>query len=224
MIRVIDKTNFHLFPRTMDQLFRVRHSVFVEEKGWIQFERDGIYEKDQYDTEDATYVVALDNLGTAIGCFRLYPTVLPHMLSEQFPHLVLGEVLRKTEVLELTRFHLGKTKRQSSPYLELLTAIPEIGLELKLSGFTALVRTLRIPVMLAAGLLITPTGLPVLIDGESHMSVLFEVSEKCLARINKTRGSTLSVFEHNQAGHARADVANVVESISDLSIPYPRNR
>jgi N-acyl-L-homoserine lactone synthetase len=64
MIRVIDKTNFHLFPRTMDQLFRVRHSVFVEEKGWIQFERDGIYEKDQYDTEDAAYVVALDNLGT----------------------------------------------------------------------------------------------------------------------------------------------------------------
>jgi len=197
MIRVVDNTNFHLFPRTIDQLFRVRHSVFVEEKGWKQFERDGIYEKDQYDTDDATYVVALDNLDNVIGCFRLYPTVMPHMLSEQFPHLVQGKVIRRTDILELTRFHLCKTNRQSSPYLELLTAVPEIGLELRLSGFTALVRTLRIPVMLAAGLLITPTGLPVLIDGESHMSVLFEVSEKCLARINKTRGSTLSVFEHN---------------------------
>jgi acyl-homoserine lactone synthase len=224
MIRVIDNTNFQLFPRTMDQLFRVRHSVFVEEKGWIQFERDGIYEKDQYDTEDATYVVALDNLDNAIGCFRLYPTVLPHMLSEQFPHLVLGEVLRRRNVLELTRFHLGKTKRQSSPYLELLTAIPEIGLELRLSGFTALVRSLRIPVMLATGLLITPTGLPVLIDGESHMSVLFEVSERCLARINKTRGSARSVFEHNQVSQARVDVADAVKSIADLSIPCPRNR
>lgn len=204
MIRMIDKTNFHLFPRTMDQLFRVRHSVFVEEKGWREFEREGIYEKDQYDNEDASYVVALDNLDNAIGCFRLYPTVMPHMLSEQFPHLVEGEVIRRTDVLELTRFHLRITNRQSAPYLELLTAIPEIGLELGLSGFTALVRTLRIPIMQAAGLTITPTGLPVLFDGESHVSVLFEVSEKCLARTNKTRGSTLSVLEHNYSRRARA--------------------
>lgn len=204
MIRLIDKTNFRFFPRTMDQLFRVRHSVFVEEKGWVEFERDGIYEKDQYDTEDATYVVALDDFDNAIGCFRLYPTVLPHMLSEQFPHLVEGEVLRRSDVLELTRFHLCKTKRQSAPYLELLAAIPEVGLELGLSGFTALVRTLRIPVMQAAGLSLTPTGLPVLFHGESHVSVLFEVSEECLARINRTRGSTLSVFEHNYSKRARA--------------------
>ena len=204
MIRVIDKTNFHVFPRTMDQLFRVRHAVFVEEKGWKEFEREGIFEKDQYDTPDATYVVALDDRGDAIGCFRLYPTVLPHMISEVFPRMVDGAVLCRPDVLELTRFHLTKPKRHASEYLELLTAIPEIGLELGLSGFTAIVRTLRIPVMQAAGLSIAPTGLPVAIDGESHVSVLFEVSETCLARINKTRGSTLSVFEHNLPRRARA--------------------
>src|SRR5437588_12369221 len=103
MIRLIDRTNFHFFPRTMDQLFRVRHSVFVKEKGWIEFDQDGIYEKDQYDNGEAIYAVALDDYDNAIGCFRLYPTVLPHMLSEQFPHLVDGEVLRRTDVLELTR-------------------------------------------------------------------------------------------------------------------------
>jgi acyl-homoserine lactone synthase len=204
MIRVIDKTNLHLFPRTMDQLFRVRHSVFVEEKGWKQFERDGIFEKDQYDTEDAIYVVALDDEGDAIGCFRLYPTVLPHMISEVFPDMVDGEVLCRPDVLELTRFHLCKPKRHAPEYLELLTAIPEVGLELGLSGFTAIVRTLRVPVMQAAGLSITPTGLPAAIDGESHVSVLFEVSDNCLAQINQTRGSTRSVFEHNLTRRARA--------------------
>jgi acyl-homoserine lactone synthase len=204
MIRVIDKTNFHLFPGTMDQLFRVRHSVFVEEKGWKEFERDGIFEKDQYDTEDAIYVVALGEQGDAIGCFRLYPTVLPHMISEVFPNMVEGKVLCRPDVLELTRFHLCKPRRGASEYLELLTAIPEVGLELGLSGFTAIVRTLRVPVMQAAGLSIAPTGLPTAIDGESHVSVLFEVSENCLARINKTRGSTRSVFEHNLTRRARA--------------------
>jgi acyl-homoserine lactone synthase len=204
MIRVIDKTNFRRFPRTMDQLFRVRHSVFVEEKGWKQFERDGIFEKDQYDTEDAIYAVALDDQGDAIGCFRLYPTVLPHMISEVFPGMVDGEVLCRPDVMELTRFHLCKPKRHSTEYLELLTAIPEVGIELGLSGFTAIVRTLRIPVMQSAGLSIVPTGLPAVIDGESHVSVVFEVSENCLASINRTRGSTLSVFEHNLPRWARA--------------------
>jgi acyl-homoserine lactone synthase len=204
VIRYIDKTNIHTFSRTMDQLFRVRHAVFVQEKGWTQFDRDGIFEKDQYDTEDASYVVSLDDRGDVVGCFRLYPTVLPHMLSEVFPTLVEGQVICRPDVLELTRFHLRRTDRHSVQYLELLTAIPEIGLELGLSGFTAIVRTLRVPVMQAAGLSITPTGLPVAIDGESHMTVLFEVSEECLARINRTRGSTRSVFEHNLPARVRA--------------------
>jgi len=197
VIRYIDNTNAASFPRTMDQLFRVRHAVFVQEKGWKQFERDGIFEKDQYDTEDASYVVSLDDRGDAVGCFRLYPTVLPHMLSEVFPTLVDGGVICRPDVLELTRFHLRRTDRHSVRYLELLTAIPEIGLELGLSAFTAIVRTLRVPIMQEAGLSITPTGLPVMIDGESHLTVLFEVCEESLARINRTRGSTQSVFEHN---------------------------
>lgn len=204
MIRVIDKTNARLFPKTMEQQFRLRHSVFVAEKGWTEFEQGGVFEKDQYDTDDAIYVIALDDHGDAIGCFRLYPTVLPHMLSETFAHLVDGAVVRRADVYELTRFHLGSAHRQSAPYLELLTAIPEVGLELGLSGFTALVRTLRIPVMQAAGLTIRPTGLPILFNGESHVSVLFEISETCLLRMNVSRGSQLSVLEHNRPSHLRA--------------------
>ena len=134
---------------------------------------------------------------SAAGCFRLFPTTLPHMLSEVFPHAVEGNVICRADVLELTRFHLRKDMRNSRPYLELLTAIPEIGLELGLSGFSSFVRTLRIPVMQAAGLSLLPTGLPQFINGESHTSVMFEISEEILDRINATRGTKASVFEHN---------------------------
>jgi acyl-homoserine lactone synthase len=204
MIRVIDKSNIHLFPKTMDQQFRIRHEVFVKEKGWQQFECDGVYEKDNYDNENAIYVVSLDAAGDAIGCFRLYPTVLPHMLSETFPHLVEGSVIRRSDVFEITRFHLSKAARQSSAWLELVAAIPEVGLELGLSGITGLTRTLRIPTMQAAGLAIRPTGLPVFLDGESNVSVLIDVSEQSLERINKQRGSMDSVLEHNLERRARA--------------------
>ena len=96
-----------------------------------------------------TLSLALDDQGDVMGCFRLYPTVLPHMDSDHFPNMVESKVLRRPDVLELTRFHRCKTKRRSSEYLELLTALREVGVELGLSGFTAIVRTLRIPVVQA---------------------------------------------------------------------------
>lgn len=197
MIRIIDKFNMHLYPKTMDQQYRLRHSVFVDEKGWKQFERDGIYEKDPYDTEDATYAVVLNDDGDAIGCFRAYPTMLPHMLSETFPNMVDGSLIRRQDVFEISRFHLSKAARDSGPWIELVTGIQEVGLTLGLSGFTGITRTLRLPVMQSVGINVRPLGLPVFFDGESNVSVFIEVSEESLARLHKKRGSTASVLEQN---------------------------
>src|ERR1700737_2909806 len=99
-----------------------------------------------------TLSLALDDQGEVMGCFRLYPTVLPHMVSDQYPNMVESKVLRRPDVPVLTRFHGCKTKRRSSEDLELLTYLRVVGLELGLSGFTAIVRTLRIPVMQADAL------------------------------------------------------------------------
>ncbi|MDB5546783.1 MAG: autoinducer synthesis protein [Tardiphaga sp.] len=204
MIRIIDKSNIHQFPKTMDQQFRLRHAVFVKEKGWKDFEKEGVYEKDQYDNDNATYVISIDSQGDAIGCFRLYPTMLPHMLSETFPNLVEGSVTRRPDVYEITRFHLSKAARQTTAWLELVAAIAEVGLDLGLSGVTGLTRTLRIPAMQAAGLSIRPTGLPVFMDGESNVSVIIDITEQSLSRINLNRGSTASVLERNLDRRDRA--------------------
>src|ERR1700704_1203146 len=92
MIRVIDRTNRRQFIRTLDLHFRLRHQIFVKERGWKDFERDDVYEKDQYDNDNATYLISVDDQENVVGSFRLYPTVLPHMLSEQFPATVDGAV------------------------------------------------------------------------------------------------------------------------------------
>ena len=60
MIRVIDRTNRNQFIRTLEQHFRLRHEIFVKERGWKEFDRDGIYEMDQYDDENATYLISVD--------------------------------------------------------------------------------------------------------------------------------------------------------------------
>ncbi|WP_211908817.1 acyl-homoserine-lactone synthase [Tardiphaga alba] len=183
MIDVIHHGNASRHPDLLDKQFRLRHEIFVRERGWTSFDVDGAYERDQYDDDAAIYLVAADDHGGVAGGFRLYPTVLPHMLSEQFAALVEGAVIRRSDVLELTRFAMRKSERRSRHYFELLVAIQEYGTMEGLSGFTSVINPLRIPILQGFGFEIEPLGLPSMIDGEATIAVLFHVNEQCHARV-----------------------------------------
>jgi acyl-homoserine lactone synthase len=185
MIEVIHSGNAGQFGGLLDKQFRLRHEVFVRERGWSDFDVDGVHEKDQYDDEAAIYLVAADDAGSVAGGFRLYPTVRPHMLSDHFPQLIDGALIQRRDVLELTRFAMRKSERRSRHYFELLLAIQEYGLTEGLSGFTSVINPLRIPILQGFGLEIEPLGLPTVIDGEATIAVLFHVSESCFARVRK---------------------------------------
>ncbi|MES2032222.1 MAG: acyl-homoserine-lactone synthase [Pseudomonadota bacterium] len=194
MIEVIHSGNAGQFGDLLDKQFRLRHEVFVGERGWTALDVDGIYEKDQYDDDAAIYLVAANDARAVAGGFRLYPTVLPHMLSEQFPQLLDGALIQRRDVLELTRFAMRKSERRSRHYFELLLAIQEYGLMEGLSGFTSVINPLRIPILQGFGLEIEPLGLPTMIDGEATIAVMFHVSEKCFARVRKGVAIEDSVF------------------------------
>jgi acyl-homoserine lactone synthase len=195
MIRVIDRTNCHQYIRTLDQHFRLRHEIFVKERGWKDFERNGIYEKDQYDNDNATYLISIDDQENVVGSFRLYPTVLPHMLSEQFSALIEGAVLQRIDILEMTRLAICRNQRGTHTYFELFLALQEYCLEQGVSGATNLVRTHRIPVVQKAGMNITPLGLSREIGGEMCTPALLEISEEILKRMRKVAGITETVME-----------------------------
>lgn len=93
MIEIIHSGNASQFEDLLDKQFRLRHEIFVGERGWSNFNVDGVHEKDQYDDDAAIYLVAADGAGSVAGGFRLYPTVLPHMLSEHFPQLIDGALI-----------------------------------------------------------------------------------------------------------------------------------
>jgi acyl-homoserine lactone synthase len=194
MIEVIHSGNAGQFGDLLDRQFQLRHEVFVRERGWTAFDVDGTHEKDQYDDDAAVYLVAANDAGAVAGGFRLYPTVLPHMLSEHFTQLCDGALIQRRDVLELTRFAMRKSERRSRHYFELLLAIQEYGLMEGLSGFTSVINPLRIPILQGFGLEIEPLGLPTMIDGEATIAVLFHVSENCLARVSKAVAIENSVF------------------------------
>ncbi len=195
MIRAVHSGNRSRFAKILDRQFRLRHEIFVRGRGWSEFEVDGVYEKDPYDNGFAAYIIAVDEMENVAGGFRLYPTTLPHMLSEQFPNLVERNIPRRRDLLELTRFAMRKTERRSAHYFELLVAIQEYGLGEGLAGYTSVINTLRIPVLQSFGFDIEPLGLPQTMNGETIIAVLFHVSEDCLSRVRKAVDIHTSVFE-----------------------------
>jgi acyl-homoserine lactone synthase len=86
MIHVISAVNRHRYEDVLDQHFRMRHEIFVEERKWEALRKPDGREIDAYDNEDAIYLLALENRRVLGGC-RLHPTTKPTMMSEVFPHL-----------------------------------------------------------------------------------------------------------------------------------------
>ena len=80
------RTNRDSYQDILDEYFRLRHEIFVSERGWRDLHQTDGREIDAYDNDDAIYLLALDG-DRVVGGQRLYPTVLPHMMSEVFGHM-----------------------------------------------------------------------------------------------------------------------------------------
>jgi acyl-homoserine lactone synthase len=198
MIRIVNRGNRGRYAKSLDQHFRMRHEIFVRERGWKDLDR-GTIENDEYDDDNAVYALSVDEGDDVIGCFRLYPTTLPHMLGDKFAWMVDGPVPQRTDVNEATRFAIVKTRRDSRTYHELFLGMLEYGLSEGLSGITVVMRTLRIPIIQSIGMIVQPLGLPHEIDGESNTAVLYEVCQESLKQLQKSAGVFDSVLENDAA-------------------------
>ena len=183
MIRVIDRHNRDQFAETLEGQFRFRHEIFVKERGWTDFDRDGCYEVDQYDNDHTIYFAAIDDDERVTGCFRLYPSTLPHMLSEHFRHLIDGDVPARLDVYEMTRISVARTQRGGTTYHELLAGLQEYCLDESIVGATALIRLHRLAAVQMAGFDVKPLGLPQQVGDEQLLAVMFGINHASLSRV-----------------------------------------
>src|ERR1700744_2144378 len=86
MLHMVDADNIHEYQAEMDQAYRLRHRVFVEERGWADLARSDGREIDQFDTPDAVHMLYIDE-GAVIGYQRMLPSQKPHLLSDVMPYL-----------------------------------------------------------------------------------------------------------------------------------------
>jgi N-acyl-L-homoserine lactone synthetase len=92
--------------RLCRSMFADRKKLFVDLLGWEVPVVDGAYEVDQFDHDDALYIVDTDHAGRHVASLRLLPTTRPHILGSLFAHSCDDSVPCGSDVYEITRLCL----------------------------------------------------------------------------------------------------------------------
>ncbi len=205
MIHVITAANRSLYETRLEELFVLRHQIFVDERGWTDLERPDMREIDAYDDDDTVYLVALEG-ERIIGGHRLYPTVMPTMLDDVFPHLAsLRGVPKDLSIWEWSRYFVVKDRRDGKLNLELMAAVQELCLDEGITEVSAVMETWWLPRFQEAGFTVRPLGLPALVSGEWTMAALIEISGRTLDYLKKKAGIRGSVLVRRGPRHPLID-------------------
>lgn len=193
MLYVIDRRNRHAYRDQLEEMFRIRHRIYVEQRGWKALARPDNRECDQFDTEDAIYLLELDRAGHVQGGVRLTPTAGPSLMRNVFPHLVeRGPIPGGPRILEMTRYFLttepqSRTERRRRSG-EILCAMFDYGLAAGITQFSLVCDSFFLPTMLECGFKTTPLGVPQPYAEGIAIAVLFECSQAVRVSTARTRG------------------------------------
>lgn len=180
MIHAISALNRHLYEDVIEQHFRLRHDIFVEERKWEALRKSDGREIDDYDNEDTVYLLALDGR-RVIGGHRLYPTTKPSMMSDVFPHLAsVRGCPADPLVWEWSRYFVVRDRRDGTLNLQLMAAVQEFCLDQGIAQVSAIMETWWLPRFHDSGFVVTPLGLPALVEGAWTMAATIDVRHETL--------------------------------------------
>jgi acyl-homoserine lactone synthase len=180
MIHVVSAVNRYLYEDVIKQHFRLRHEIFVEERKWEALRKPDAREIDAYDNDDTIYLLALENL-RVLGGYRLNPTTRPTMMSEVFPQLAAvrgcpADLL----VWEWSRFFVARDRRDGALNLHLMAALQQFCLDQGIERVCLVMETWWLPRFDDIGFVVTPLGLPALLDDSWIMAATVEVRRETL--------------------------------------------
>src|SRR6185437_16692626 len=192
MIYVIDSRNRRGFQLQIEQMFRLRHEIYVGRRGWKALEKADGRDVDQFDTDATVYLLSIDDEGQVTGGLRLNPTTGPHLIRDILPHTVAGEEIPVGEhIYEFTRWFVVKERVSAEENRrvagELLVAMLEYGKHIGLTHislccdafFWKTMQETRWDVRRLGPITRYPEG--------KCISVLFEVSDRMIANTRETR-------------------------------------
>lgn len=179
MVLVVERAHRPLGNQALRSMFEARKQVFVDLLKWDVPVIGGRYELDQFDDENAVYLIMMDERGEHLGSARLLQTCRPHILSALFPELCADVPPRGPEILEITRFCLGRNRparERLQTRNRLVTALVEFALARGITAYTGVAELSWLQQILAFGWRCRPLGVPRPLDGKPVGALQIEIS------------------------------------------------
>jgi acyl-homoserine lactone synthase len=191
-IHIVAAENIGSYAKAMEQAYRLRHTVFVEEMGWNDLRRPDGREIDQFDDGRALHMLYLEG-DKLVGYQRMLPSMRPHLLSEVMPHLCDGDFPVGPHIWEWTRYCVTKEHRDRGRMLSpagslLLSAIVEWGLENGVSKIIIEMNPIWLLRLVQLHFRVTPLGIPQEAGKDSIVAVTAAFDARTLARLRCVRG------------------------------------
>jgi acyl-homoserine lactone synthase len=206
MVDVITANNRHKYRTQVDAMHTDRKRIFVDSLKWDIPVVEGKYEIDQFDNEDAVYLLALDaKKETHLGSVRLLQSSKPHLLGDVFPMLCENGVPRGDDIWEITRLCTAPQLRGREAWLArsyLAVGMVEFALLYGINKYTCVAETSWLSSIMAVGWECEPLGLPQEINGESIGALMINISPATLQLFRMKMGWRHPVLELDQIAKA----------------------
>ncbi|TIS98034.1 acyl-homoserine-lactone synthase [Mesorhizobium sp.] len=191
MLHIVNSLNAGSYHAELEEAFRLRHRVFVEEKGWTDLRHDSGLETDSFDDEYAIHMLYVE-AGRVIGYQRMLPTTRPHLLSDVMPELCEGKFPVGPNVWEWTRYCVEPAHRERGRMLSpvanaLLSGIVEWGLHAGVDTIVIEMNPLWLLRLVQLHFRVTPLGVPKVINNEEIVAVTAKFDARTLERLRETR-------------------------------------
>lgn len=193
MIEVVTSRNAILYKDALHDMFHLRHRIFVERMGWEALRKPDRLERDQFDTENAIYLLLTKDDGSVIGSHRMLPTTGPHLFSDVFPHMCAVKGVRRGErILELTRTCVAEDALDKAATEKarkhLMTGLFEFCLRAGYRQFTVMTSMELLFRYLLIGIDVKPLGVPVEMDGSKQAAAILTVDAAGLDAVRTALG------------------------------------
>lgn len=187
MATVVTHSNRRSHAACLAGMHADRKRVFVDTLHWDLPVVDGRYEMDEYDTDEAIYLVVQAPLsGDHLGSVRIVPTTGAHLLGDKFAFLCDGPVPTGADVWEITRLCTAPglpRETASRVRQQLALALVEFALIGGISRYTMMTHMALLAGVLATGWDCEPLGLPADVGGEMVGALQVMIDPSTLTRL-----------------------------------------
>lgn len=214
MIITLSGSDRREHSRYFDQLFRLRHEIFIKRRGWSLPSVNGC-EIDRYDDEDAVYFLEVDEHDVIRGTIRVTPSLKSSLLADYFPHLVEdGGPLRSSDIYECTRYiamsSLKTRDENRAAKSRIISVMLEWSLERKLSFLQTVIETSTLASYLELTSQTVPLGLSHPYGGGRRapgggdcMAIRWPVTPQVLEEVRAYGGLDVPYWVPSESGFVR---------------------